>query len=51
MDKKQYFKANRRWLAEKAKEDGVKPLPKGIYLLSIRLKDGTMVNKKFAMNL
>lgn len=31
MDKKQYFKANRRWLAEKAKEDGVKPLPKGIY--------------------
>ena len=26
-------------------------LPKGIYLLSIRLKDGTMVNKKFAKNL
>lgn len=26
-------------------------IPKGIYLLSIRLKDGTMVNKKFAKNL
>ena len=31
MDKKQYFKANRRWLAEKAQEDGVLALPKGIY--------------------
>ena len=31
MDKKQYFKANRKWLAEKAKEDGVKALSKGIY--------------------
>ena len=30
MDKKQYFKENRRWLAEKAKEDGVLPLSKGI---------------------
>ena len=31
MDKKQYFKANRRWLEQKAKEAGVLPLSKGIY--------------------
>jgi len=31
MDKKAYFQANKDWLAAKAKEDGVKPLPKGIY--------------------
>lgn len=31
MDKKQYFKANRRWLEQKAKEDGVLALSKGIF--------------------
>ena len=31
MDKKQYFKANRRWLEHKAKEDGVLALSKGIF--------------------
>lgn len=31
MGKKEYIQANKDWLAEKAKEDGVKPLPKGIY--------------------
>ena len=31
MGKQEYFKANKDWLAEKAKEDGVKALPKGIY--------------------
>ncbi|MCC8114674.1 MAG: FKBP-type peptidyl-prolyl cis-trans isomerase [Bacteroidales bacterium] len=31
MNKQEYAKANKQWLADKAKEDGVKPLPKGIY--------------------
>lgn len=31
MDKKAYAQANREWLAAKSKEDGVKPLPKGIF--------------------
>ncbi|MCD8385887.1 MAG: FKBP-type peptidyl-prolyl cis-trans isomerase [Bacteroidales bacterium] len=31
MNKQEYVKANKQWLADKAKEDGVKPLPKGIY--------------------
>lgn len=31
MGKQEYIKANLDWLAAKAKEDGVKPLPKGIY--------------------
>ena len=31
MGKQEYIKANKDWLAEKAKEDGVKALPKGIY--------------------
>ena len=31
MIKKDYAEANRRWLAEKAKEEGVKALPHGIY--------------------
>ena len=31
MDKKAYAQANKDWLAAKSKEDGVKPLPKGIF--------------------
>ncbi len=31
MAKREYIEANRRWLEEKALEEGVKPLPRGIY--------------------
>ena len=31
MSKKEYIQANKEWLEAKAKEEGVKPLPKGIY--------------------
>ena len=31
MGKKEYMQANKDWLAAKATEEGVKPLPKGIY--------------------
>lgn len=31
MAKQEYIQANKQWLADKAKEDGVKALPKGIY--------------------
>lgn len=31
MVKKEYIEKNRQWLADKAQETGVKPLPKGIY--------------------
>ena len=31
MGKQEYIKANKEWLLGKAKEDGVKALPKGIY--------------------
>ncbi|MCD8393314.1 MAG: FKBP-type peptidyl-prolyl cis-trans isomerase [Bacteroidales bacterium] len=31
MAKQEYIQANKLWLADKAKEDGVKALPKGIY--------------------
>ena len=31
MDKKTYAKINQDWLEAKSKEDGVKPLPKGIF--------------------
>ena len=31
MNKKEYAQANKLWLAAKAQEGGVKPLPKGIY--------------------
>ncbi|MDY6003935.1 MAG: FKBP-type peptidyl-prolyl cis-trans isomerase [Parabacteroides sp.] len=31
MNKKEYAQANKLWLAMKAREEGVKPLPKGIY--------------------
>ncbi len=31
MNKQEYLKANKEWLEAKAKEDGVRSLPKGIY--------------------
>ena len=31
MSKREYILANRKWLEDKAKEEGVKALPKGIY--------------------
>ncbi len=31
MAKREYIEANRRWLEEKAQEEGVKSLPRGIY--------------------
>ncbi|HJC97071.1 MAG TPA: FKBP-type peptidyl-prolyl cis-trans isomerase [Candidatus Phocaeicola merdavium] len=31
MDKKAYIQANKDWLAKKSKEEGVLPLPKGIF--------------------
>ena len=31
MNKREYAQANRDWLAAKAQEEGVKPLPKGFY--------------------
>lgn len=31
MNKREYAKANQEWLAEKANEEGVKALPRGIY--------------------
>ena len=31
MDKRDYIKANKDWFVAKAKEEGVKALPKGIY--------------------
>ncbi len=35
MAKKEYVEANKQWLIEKAMEDGVMPLPKGIYYKEI----------------
>ncbi len=31
MNKREYTQANKDWLTNKAQEDGVKSLPKGIY--------------------
>ena len=31
MNKREYAQANKEWLTAKAQEEGVKPLPKGIY--------------------
>lgn len=42
MNKREYAQANKDWLAAKAQEEGVRPLPKGIYykVLSERKGDG-----------
>ena len=37
MSKGTYIQANKEWLAEKAKEEGVHPLPSGIYYKVINL--------------
>ena len=31
MAKREYIEANRKWLEEKAREEGVQALPKGIF--------------------
>ena len=31
MNKREYAQTNKEWLTAKAQEEGVKPLPKGIY--------------------
>lgn len=36
MNKKEYTQANKAWLEAKAKEDGIEPLPKGIYYKMVR---------------
>lgn len=42
MAKKEYIQANKDWLAAKAGEEGVKPLPKGVYykVLAEGVNDG-----------
>lgn len=42
MAKKEYIQANKDWLAAKAGEDDVKPLPKGVYykVLAAGVNDG-----------
>lgn len=42
MAKREYVESNKRWLEEKSKEEGVLPLPKGIYykVLSSGVTDG-----------
>lgn len=42
MAKREYIEKNRQWLADKAQETGVKPLPKGIYykIIASGDKDG-----------
>ena len=46
MGKKEYMQANKDWLAAKATEEGVKPLPKGIYykILATGKNDGVHPN-------
>ena len=41
MVKKDYAEANRRWLEEKAKEEGVKALPRGIYYKVLKAGDAS----------
>ena len=41
MDKKAYIQANKDWLAKKSKEEGVLPLPKGIFYKVISSGDST----------
>ncbi|MBD5208045.1 MAG: FKBP-type peptidyl-prolyl cis-trans isomerase [Bacteroidales bacterium] len=40
MAKEEYIKKNREWLAEKAREDGVMPLDKGVYYKVIKKGKG-----------
>ena len=36
MAKSEYIEKNRMWLAQKAKEEGVNPLDKGVYYKSLK---------------
>ena len=36
MNRSEYIKTNKEWLESKAKEEGVKPLPKGLYYKVIK---------------
>jgi FKBP-type peptidyl-prolyl cis-trans isomerase len=40
MAKREYIEANRKWLEEKAKEEGVQALPKGIYYKVLNAGEG-----------
>ena len=48
MAKREYVEANKRWLEEKAKEEGVKALPRGIYYKVLKSGDpkGAQPNKR-----
>ena len=52
MNKREYAKANLEWLAEKAKEEGVKSLPRGIYykVLSEGNADGKHLHCEIRIN-
>ena len=39
MSKREYIIANRKWLEDKAKEEGVKALPNGIYYKVLKSGD------------
>ena len=39
MAKREYVEANKRWLEEKAKEEGVMALPRGIYYKVLKQGD------------
>ena len=41
MAKQEYIEANRKWLEEKAKKEGVKALPRGIYYKVLKQGDPT----------
>lgn len=45
MAKQEYIDKNRRWLAEKAEEPGVKPLDKGIYYKPLKRGNGASPNR------
>ena len=46
MSKQEYIAANRQWLQQKAQEDGVQALDKGIYYRAIKKgKDGVSPNR------
>lgn len=48
MKKQEYAKANKEWLQEKAKEEGVKEIPGGIYYKVVKegLNDGRHPSKR-----
>jgi hypothetical protein len=50
MAKKDYIIANKRWLEEKAKEEGVLALPQGIYYKVLKSGDPTVLNLHVAVS-